>query len=183
MKRCIILTGIKHAGKTSAARALAQQLNAPFFDIDELIEMFAKTSCRELYATQGLSAFQKEELKACRFFCAQIKKCNATAIAATGGGICDNKKAFELLHKAGFFIYLRAAEKILFERIISEGKKTGSYPAYIGDFHCMYTRRDNLYKQNADSIIDVSKLNKTKVCLAVYEAAQALLLGDPQTKT
>ena len=228
MKRCIILTGIKHAGKTNAARALALHVNAPFFDIDELIEKSVKMSCRELYTAHGQAAFQKEEFKACRLFCAAVKKygttgtestasakytdgaettdseestngfdtqsvhqngsaktgcsLSAVAIAAAGGGICDNKKAFKLLHKTGFFIYLRSTEKILFERIISESKKTGSFPAYIDNFHRVYTRRDNVYKQHADSIIDVSELNKTKVRLAVYEAAQALLLGVRQTK-
>ena len=83
MKRCIILTGIKHAGKTSAARALALHVNAPFFDIDELIEKSVKMSCRELYTAHGQAAFQKEEFKACRLFCAVVKKYGTTGTEST----------------------------------------------------------------------------------------------------
>jgi shikimate kinase len=83
-------------------------------------------------------------------------------VVATGGGICDNPQAIEILKKIGKFILLEVPENICLERILKNSKKTGSLPGYISRenpknqkdiediFHQFYERRMKSYKEISD---------------------------------
>ncbi|MBO5400410.1 MAG: AAA family ATPase, partial [Spirochaetaceae bacterium] len=62
----IILCGIKHCGKSTIGKNLAEKLNFTFVDVDEEIEKIAGKSCRDLYLQDVKEAFMKAEAKACK---------------------------------------------------------------------------------------------------------------------
>lgn len=138
--KIIVLFGIKHSGKSTLGKKISKELskkfNTIFFDIDAIIEQNEKTSVRELYLSQGKNAFIAAEKKATETILSELEKSNKNQIAiiSTGGGICDNENAIELLkNQNALFIFLDIPQEIAFERIQFKAKQTGSMPAYISN--------------------------------------------------
>ena len=152
---------MKHSGKSSLGNGLANNLSLPFFDTDTIIEEQTKLPVRQLFVQQGETAFKNAEIESCKFLENQAKN-NSSLVVATGGGICDNPQAIEILKKIGKFILLEVPENICLERILKNSKKTGSLPGYISRenpknqkdiediFHQFYERRMKSYKEIYD---------------------------------
>lgn len=162
----IVLMGIKHCGKSTVGKVLADMTGTPFFDIDDEIERMSGMSFRELYATKGKDAFMQAEAAACS---AVLERGEPDVVIATGGGICDNEAALSELKAAGCrFVYLAIDEKTACDRILTEAEKTGSLPAYIqkehpaGEqdvrsiFNAFYRRRTKAYEALCDVTVTVS---------------------------
>ena len=174
--KTIVLMGIKHCGKSTQGKLISQKLGLPFFDTDDVIaEMTGKTP-REIYTEKGQEGFIEAEKKACL----QVKdRTGGTdcCVVATGGGICNNPDAIEILRSFGTLVYLEVEEKIAASRVLREIKKEkdgtlSNMPAYIakknprtiaecGDiFHDFFVEREKIYRNIADLSIDVSGSSK-----------------------
>lgn len=179
--KIIVLFGIKHSGKSTLGKKiseeLSKELNTIFFDIDAIIEQNEKTSVRELYLSQGKNAFIVAEKKATETILSELEKSNKNQIAiiSTGGGICDNKNAIELLEnqidEKPLMIFLDIPQEIAFERIQFKAQQTGSMPAYISNknpknedeerdiFYSYYKERTEKYKAFCEHKISLDVSN------------------------
>ncbi len=170
MGKCIILIGVKHSGKTTTGRLFAEQFDLPFFDIDDIIERQTGKTCRELYSSEGVAAFQKAEVQACQFFVEASKNLIAGSsgikcVVAVGGGICDNPQAIYILRAVGIFVYLDVPNHIAFDRILETSKQSNSMPATFMQaspkseeemrevFYTQYERRSESYCAISDIIV------------------------------
>ncbi|MFC6707366.1 shikimate kinase [Flexivirga alba] len=70
----VVLIGPPGAGKTTVGRLVAEQLDVPFTDTDELIEAEQQTSISDIFVEQGEAHFRALET-------------DAVARAVTGGGV------------------------------------------------------------------------------------------------
>lgn len=152
----IILSGIKHSGKSTVGWDLASRLGLYFADLDDLILRVnpTYTTIRQLFREEGKEGFQKEEAKSLEHFI-QVNK-GKSFVLSLGGGTIENEQALALLKNASVkTLYLDASEQVLLERILR-----GGIPPFLeGDdpsekFKIMYQKRSNLYKSWADIIID-----------------------------
>ena len=183
MTKAIILMGVKHCGKSTQARLVANYFSVPWFDSDDVI--FEKTgmSAREIYSSRGKDAFLKAEKDACLAL-KDIEKTLAnnsdfSCVIATGGGICNNNAALEILKSFGILVFLNAEEKIACSRITREVKKNpdgslSNLPAYIAKenpqtledvratFHNFFVERQKLYESVCDVKINLSAGSKTE---------------------
>jgi len=164
----IILTGIKHSGKSTVGKALAAAASLYFYDVDAVIEETEKISVRSLYTEQGEAGFKKAEYQAVIKILTLIEnnQQSGKAVISTGGGICANDKALSLLRENGILVFLDVSEEVSVSRIIENSKRSGSYPAYISRhnpeteedvrriYHTFYTERVSLYKKLADISIE-----------------------------
>nr|QGT51469.1 hypothetical protein Unknown280_1610 [uncultured Spirochaetaceae bacterium] len=108
---------------------------------------------------------------------AQCGLCKKNAfVAATGGGICENKNAIEILKTFGTIIFLQTNEKTAADRIVREADfsttPARNLPAYIAEknprteketreiFHDFFMRRTNRYKKIADVIVQMENASK-----------------------
>lgn len=180
MNNCLILLGIKHAGKTTIGTFFAKHKNMPFFDIDAIIEQHFGKTCRNIYNQEGVDAFKNAEIKACDILTKSLSNLTPTthikAVIATGGGICDNPEALKILHTVGLFVYLNVPKDISFKRILKSAKKDGTLPSYLTknnpqsendvkeNFYQIYEKRTALYRSVADIIIDTANLSVKKIC-------------------
>ncbi|MDR1098974.1 MAG: shikimate kinase [Treponema sp.] len=135
----ILLTGPKHAGKTSAGRALAALVSGVFIDLDEYIEAQTGKSPRTLYR-EGPGVFRKAEAEALEHLLAPPEHRppeNAAGgrdgktprIIAAGGGLIDNPEALEQIKKsAAATVYLEVPVKTAWERIFRAAEKGGLPP-------------------------------------------------------
>ncbi len=184
----IILLGIKHCGKSSQAKLLSEALKLSSFDTDNVIAEMTGLSPREIYATQGEAAFKDAEVAACRHIVKVVSESGKDAVIATGGGICNNKEALDILRTIGTFVFLKTEEKIAADRIIREAvvKDDGTItniPAYIAKknpytldevrefFHPFFVERVKVYSELADINIrmgeDTKQVNTQKILKAL----------------
>ena len=106
----IVLSGMPGAGKSTVGRLLAQELNRPFFDLDEEIVRFAGRSIPEIFATDGEATFRNLETEVLREVLANQKG----IVLATGGGAVLRDENVDLLHRNGKIYFLdRPLEALL----------------------------------------------------------------------
>lgn len=187
----IILMGIKHCGKSTQGRIISKKLSVPFFDTDDVVfEMTGKTP-RQIYTELGNEGFQEAEEKACSFLLEKINSsAEKNAVVATGGGICGNKKALDVLKKIGTFVFLRTPERIASFRVLREISVAQdgtllNVPAFIAKknprsvadakkiFHDFFIERECIYEQLADVVIDMSSSSKEANAAKIIESVSS----------
>lgn len=187
----IILMGIKHCGKSTQGRIISKKLSVPFFDTDDVIfEMTGKTP-RQIYTELGNEGFQEAEEKACSFLLEKINSsAEKNAVIATGGGICGNKKALDVLKKIGTFVFLKTPERIASFRVLREISVAQdgtllNVPAFIAKknprsvadakkiFHDFFIERECIYEQLADIVIDMSSSSKEANAAKIIESVSS----------
>ena len=148
--KSLLLTGIKHCGKSSTARLLSEHFSSVYHDIDDIAEQIfleeygKKLSSREIFSAYGRQTFQEMEHKASKRLLDTASK--APMAAAAGGGFCDNKPAVDTLMDKFIIIYIDEDADILYERIIKNG-----LPAFLSgespyeDFLELYKKRTVKY--------------------------------------
>ena len=186
MKKCIVLMGIKHCGKSTQANFLSEYFKIPSFDTDDLIfELTGKTP-RQIYTELGEEGFKNAEKSACIELKSRLEKIQQTenskkyiSVAATGGGICNNAEAIKLLSEIGILIFLNADERTAANRIVKEVKidvdgKLFNLPAYIAkenprtisdvreSFHKFYIERQKIYRSICNICVDMKNAPKSE---------------------
>ena len=143
----IFLVGFMGSGKTTVGRELATRIDAPFFDLDELIEAAEKLTIREMFAQKGEPYFRKRErdlLKSTRHL--------ESAVVATGGGTFTFDENIQFIQSEGLSVYLSAPYALLRSRITSKEDR----PLFRDDVstHELYANRIRYYRM-ADIAIDI----------------------------
>lgn len=130
----IVLMGLKHCGKSTQGKLLAEKLEVDFFDIDQEIEKAVGKPVRILYKTKGASEFMLQEEKVCDKIVSE--NAGKQIVVATGGGICDNPPAITRLRELNTFVFLRLDMDFSINRIMDKIQKNefGTFlnlPAYV----------------------------------------------------
>ena len=136
----IYLVGFMGAGKTTVGRELAARIDAPFFDLDELVEAAEKMSIKEIFAQHGEPYFRKRErdiLRSTRYL--------EHGVIATGGGTFTFDDNIQFIQSEGLSVYLAAPYALLRVRI---GDKAAERPLFRDDVatHELYNSRIRYYR-------------------------------------
>ena len=132
----IFLCGIKHSGKTTLGRLLAQRLHIAWVDLDEYIEEAIEENIRSFYQREGHTAFQALEV---RYLQQILAEQSDECIISLGGGAADNEALMTLLKDSGTLIYLWVEESELLKRIIATGIPPFLDPANVeASFHELF---------------------------------------------
>lgn len=107
----IFLIGMMGAGKTTVGRLLATQLGYGFVDTDAVIEQLAGKTIKEIFASEGETAFRQLEAQVLAEVSAYTN-----LIIATGGGIVIRQLNWSYLHH-GLIIWLDAPVEVLLQRL------------------------------------------------------------------
>ncbi len=106
------LTGMMGSGKTSIGKVLAEKINIPFYDSDELIVDKMDLDIPDIFRNHGEDFFRNQEEEVCNDI---LKK--ETFVLALGGGAILNKKIRDSINNNTLSIYLKTDQSILFERL------------------------------------------------------------------
>ena len=150
----IFFSGIKHSGKTTFAKLYAEDRNLEIKDADDLVlERIFPISVREYYSANGKDSFMKVEAEAVKDY---IRSRTGRYVVSLGGGASDNGPLMEIVKAEGTLIYLSRNEKDILEVIRRKG-----IPPFLdrdnleASFHELYERRDSIYRNLADIVVDL----------------------------
>ncbi len=136
----IYIVGFMGAGKTTVGRELASRIDAPFFDLDELVEAAEKMSVKDIFAAHGEPYFRKRERDLLR-----STKYLEHAVVATGGGTFTFDENIQFIQSEGLSVYLSAPYALLRARV---GEKSAERPLFRDDVsaHELYASRIRYYR-------------------------------------
>ncbi|MHC6203133.1 shikimate kinase [Breznakiellaceae bacterium SP9] len=190
MDKFILLTGPKHAGKTSAGKQLAGSLNefyahktqglsgtglrSSFIDLDVLIESQTGQSPRSLFKA-GPQVFRAAEERALASLLALE---GSLCICAAGGGLIDNGPAIALLaaNPQVISIYLDVSPETAWARILRSAAVSGELPPFLQSdnpqqTHAeLHTRRAQGYKELAAVSIQGDHKSPQEIAEAIIAA-------------
>jgi XRE family transcriptional regulator, aerobic/anaerobic benzoate catabolism transcriptional regulator len=152
---CIVLLGLRGAGKSTIGPRLAGRLDLPWFELDGLIEAEAGLSLGEVFAVHGERWYRRLEFQVLRRFLDQHDR----AVLATGGGIVTASDAFDMLLQRCTTVWLRARPSDHLERVLKQGDaRPGAGRLHaMADLRSLLAEREPLYSK-ADLVIETSAL-------------------------
>ena len=144
----ILFFGYKASGKTFFGRQLAQALNKPFIDTDDLVEKLyeeafqKKKSCKEIAILLGEKGFRFLECLAI----ASLTHVKDTIISLGGGAIISDKNR-KFLDQLGCLVYLEADKEVIKSRILNDHTPSFLDPNDLeGSFERHFLERQRLYE-------------------------------------
>ena len=114
--RHIVITGFMGTGKTTTGRVLAEKLNRPFVDMDDLIIERAGKSIPKIFAEDGEPVFRTLE----RDILQELAQTGGQVIA-TGGGALVADANRQLMKGATFLVCLTAVPEVIESRLSRDG--------------------------------------------------------------
>lgn len=110
--RRIVLIGYMGSGKTTVGRALAKELQLPFYDLDWYIENRMRKKVSQIFAEQGEEGFRRIE----RNMLHEVAEFENVIISCGGGTPCffDN---MDYMNGQGETVYLQASPDVLYNHL------------------------------------------------------------------
>ena len=164
----IYLIGMMGSGKSTIGKMLSEVLKIDFIDTDKKIENFMGLSITQIFEEFGEERFREMEES---YFIEKSQLQNL--IISTGGGIILSKKNREILKSSSKTIYLKASPKILVKRVKKKNYKRpllkNNCNSILQTLNNLYEKRNKLYKESAQFIIETDHLSKTEKFNEVLE--------------
>lgn len=122
----VFLVGFMGAGKSSVGRALGQQLNWAFEDLDDRIERQEGRTVAEIFRDSGELEFRRAEHRALSSLLTELRAGEARVIALGGGAFVQQQNA-RLLQAAGVpVVFLDAPVEELWRRCLKQAGESGA---------------------------------------------------------
>jgi shikimate kinase len=176
--RHVVLVGLMGVGKTTVGRRLARELEVPFVDTDEAVELHAGTTVKRLFASEGEAGFRKLEREVVAGLLARPAP---LVLAAGGGAVLDEGTRVELAELA-FVVWLRATPAFLAARVDPTHRPLLADGA-DGALQKLASERAAVYAAVADAVVDVEPFHDReeppKRALAHHIADLARAAGVP----
>jgi len=115
--RRIALVGLRGAGKSTLGQMLADDLDVPFVELNNVIERVAGCSLAEIHNLYGPTAYRRYERRALE----ETVQLYPDAVIATPGGIVSDAATFNLLLSQCFTVWLKASPEEHMQRVITQG--------------------------------------------------------------
>jgi shikimate kinase len=164
------------SGKTTVGRALAKELDMPFYDLDWYIESRMRKKVSQIFAEQGEEGFRRIE----RNMLHEVAEFENVVISCGGGTPCffDN---MEYMNSQSQVIWLKASPEVLHKHLLMgkgdrpllKGKTPDELIAFIRE---QLQYREQFYSK-ARYTLDVSLMdNYEKIAITVSEIRKLLQL-------
>ena len=109
----LFIIGLPGSGKSTLGKKLAQRLNLPFLDLDEIIEQDTGQPIRAIFAQQGEDAFREVEQETLHRTIGQ----HPTFVLSTGGGAPCFYDNLKVMNRAGTTLFLDVPVATIVERM------------------------------------------------------------------
>ena len=115
MGEWVFLCGPSGSGKSTLGKALAQELEYPFIDLDQEIQSTACRSIEQIFADEGEAGFRLLETQTLGAVCR-----GPQAVVALGGGALLDSANRRLVEGLGAVLCLEASYDVLLQRLYSD---------------------------------------------------------------
>ena len=115
--RRIALIGLRGAGKSTLGDALAERIDAPFVEIDGMIEQRHGAPLATLFEVYGQSTFRRFE----RDCLTEVLSDYESVVIATAGGVVADEDTFAQLLEKAHVIWLQASPAEHMRRVMEQG--------------------------------------------------------------
>lgn len=146
----LFLIGFMGAGKSTAAREIAESLGRPCVDLDETIEREASRPVARIFAEDGEDVFRALESAALETLSGA-----SPSVVACGGGIVVRAENRAALKRLGTVVYLKVTSGEALARIGDAGSRpllAGASGALAAT--TLLQARESLYRSVADITVD-----------------------------
>jgi shikimate kinase len=123
----LVLIGCRATGKTSVGMRLAEVLNRPFVDLDQVLVREAGRSIADIVAQGGWDEFRRREKE----LVARYRHARGQ-ILATGGGVVLDPDNIAALRENGILIWLTAAPAAIQARLAQDQPRDANRPSLTG---------------------------------------------------
>ncbi len=171
----IFLVGPPGAGKSTVGKHLAAQLQATFFDLDEVIQERAGADIPWIFDVEGESGFRDRESAVVNDFASRDN-----VVIATGGGVVLSPENRALMSSASTVVYLSASLSMLVSRTAGKTKR----PLLVGKdvrqvLQDIMTVREPLYREVADITVASTGGSAKKLAGLIAEKLESLNKVEP----
>lgn len=150
--RHVVLVGPMGVGKTTVGRRLARDLQRPFADADEQVELRAGRTIPVIFRDDGEQAFRRLESEVL----ADLLGRPDPLVVAAGGGVVIHPENRALLGRRGFVVWLRASPGFLAARADPAHRPLlAGEPEPAATLERLVAARGPLYAEVADAAVDV----------------------------
>ena len=167
----VVLVGPMGVGKTTVGRHLARELQRPFADADEQLELRAGRTIPAIFRDDGEEIFRELESEVLADLLGRVQP----LVVAAGGGVVTQPENRALLGRRAFVVWLRASPGFL-----AASADPAHRPLLTGDpdpattLARLIAARAPLYEEVADATVDVEPFHagddKPKQALARHIA-------------
>ena len=178
----IILMGFRCTGKTSAGRRLAERLELPFYDTDELVERKEKRTIPQIVAKRGWQTFREMETGVIR----DLSGVDCSVIALGGGAVLDVRNVRNL-KRGGLFIWLFAAPETIAARMEKDAAGGAERPSLTGigsidETTAVMVEREPFYRRLAQLMVDTTGIDADQVAEEIQNGLrkERILISLPE---
>jgi len=137
---------------------------------EELARSAGAATPRDVYRNYGKETFAEMETAALETLISRAKRAEREMVVATGGGICDNEQAFDLLTHQTTIVFLDAPTDLLYARFSTHGAPAFLDPARPYDhFVELAAQRRKRYGSVATYHVDATLLNVAQIGDVILE--------------
>ena len=167
----VALVGFMGAGKSVVGRELAEALDLPFADTDDLIVAKAGPIAA-IFADKGEAGFRA--LEADVVTAAVAAAAERPCVLALGGGAVLRDAVREALGSLPHVVWLKAPPGELWARVTGEGLETRPLAADEDSFRRSLATREPLYREVATEVVETAGRSASEVAADLA----AMLKGD-----
>ncbi|WP_409251336.1 shikimate kinase [Bacillus sp. SCS-153A] len=148
----IFLIGFMGTGKTTIGNVLAQKLQCPCVDTDQLIEEKYSMRIKEIFEEYGEERFREMETETLQ----ELKE--EEIVVMTGGGMADRKVNRELMKEKGKVVWLNCEFNEIIKRIANDASRPLVMQKGLTGLKSLYEKRLPVYDSAADYTIETSAI-------------------------
>jgi shikimate kinase len=169
----LVLIGYRATGKTSVGTRLAEVLQRPFVDLDQVLVREAGRSIADIVAQGGWAEFRRLEKE----LVARYRDTRGLVLA-TGGGVVLDPNNVAALRENGIIIWLRADPAAIQTRLAQDQPRDANRPSLTGgdtirEVAAVAEERAPLYLAAAQISIDTTHRSVAQVVKLVLEALES----------
>jgi shikimate kinase len=173
----LVLIGYRATGKTSVGVRLAEVLQRPFVDLDQVLVQEAGRSVAEIVAQGGWGEFRRLEKE----LVARYRDARGLVLA-TGGGVVLDPDNVTALRENGILIWVTADPSVIQARLAQDQPRDANRPSLTGgdtirEAAAVAEERAPLYQAAAQIRIDTTHKSVPQVVELVLEALKTVMPG------